>query len=183
MTDIQKRCLSVPIVIVAVWGLVTAYAVIHDQYIVRIAPEHFTVYHHGIDVALHPYLLAACYAVVAALIPGLALGCALAVASQVGRMPRVSVKTVLLSVCAVIALAELLAASAGGIAYISKAPLYPIGWYRNLRLDLVIAQTIQFTCYLVATAGSVATIIWLPLYRSQKHRANRQGNSIARHKQ
>ena len=36
--EISKRFVSMLLIIVSVWGMVTLYAVLHDQYIVRIAP-------------------------------------------------------------------------------------------------------------------------------------------------
>ena len=50
-------------IILGIWGMVALYAVLHDQYLVRIAPEHFTVYHYPIGDIQNPHLLAAVYGI------------------------------------------------------------------------------------------------------------------------
>lgn len=62
------------VTVFGIWLIVAIYAIAHDQYIVTIAPEHFTVYHpnpHGIE---NSRLLAAWSAVLASVSPGLLLG-------------------------------------------------------------------------------------------------------------
>ena len=82
-------------IILSVWGLVALYAVLHDQYIVRIDPTHFTVYHPPIGNISNPAILAAIHAFLASLSPGLALGLAAMVAARLGPLPKVGTKFIL----------------------------------------------------------------------------------------
>ncbi|MBT3221589.1 MAG: hypothetical protein HN348_21115, partial [Proteobacteria bacterium] len=69
-----------------VWLMVALYAILHDQYIVRIAPEHFTVYHRSIPGVVNPRLQAAVLAFTASILPSQALAIALIIACRVGTV-------------------------------------------------------------------------------------------------
>jgi hypothetical protein len=141
-------------IIAATCLMVIAYAVLHDQYLVRIAPERFTVYHEplwGID---NPPLLAAAYALCAGLVPGLALGFVCALIAQCGERLALSPAQVLRGVACVILATELLAAATGIYVYLSGNLLYPHDFYPDKSLPLVTTQTIQLTAYFAGAAFS-----------------------------
>lgn len=64
-------CLST---ILGVWLMVFLYAAIHDQFIMRIHHEHFTVWHYQIPFTRNLSLLALLYAFGGSISPGLSLG-------------------------------------------------------------------------------------------------------------
>ncbi len=111
----ERRDITYTIVI-GVWGMVAMYAILHDQYIVRIAPEHFTKYHPPLWDIGNPALLALIYAARSSLAPGLLWGLVLARAARHGDLAKVPVKVVLKGSAIVILLTELLAAVAGLLA-------------------------------------------------------------------
>jgi hypothetical protein len=142
----------------AVWGMVSLYAVAHDQYIVRLAPEHFTVYHPAVPGVTSAPLQAAILALLAAVAPGLAFGVMLALAAQAGPEPRIPVRHALMGAGCVIGLAEIVSVAAGIAAWVKGAPLYGHDRFfvPGMPLMLVITQTIQITCYAVSALLSAA---------------------------
>lgn len=165
LNDTRGVCYSI---IVGVWGLVALYAVLHDQYIVRIAPEHFTEYHPQIWGIEDPYWLAAALAFCASFGPGLLLGVACLLAARAGAYPKVSIRSILLGVVTVIAATELLSASLGYWVYRSQQPLYPASWYPDQSLPLLITQTIQISCYLSSALFSGVLLVGLVGVRFRK---------------
>jgi hypothetical protein len=151
-TESRSRCYGF---IVAVWLPVAIYAILHDQYIVRIAPEHFTVYHPPIGSIRNPAALAFLHALGASLGPGLCLGVALFFASRCGRWPRLGLRYVLVGTLVVIGVTELAALFAGGVAYYTRGPIYPAICYPVHTLPLIVTSTIQWTCYCVAAMASL----------------------------
>ncbi len=155
-------------IIVGVWAIVAVYAVLHDQYIVRISPEHFTVYHPQLWGIEDPSLLAAALAFCASFGPGLLLGVACALVARAGPIPKLSIRSVLLGVVGVVVVTELCAAGSGYWVYIGKQPLYPIWCYPDLALPLMITQTIQITCYSAAALLSGALLLQILISRYRK---------------
>ncbi|BDS07418.1 hypothetical protein NT6N_24580 [Oceaniferula spumae] len=156
----EKRSVTYSILF-KVWLLVAVYAVLHDQYIVRIAPEHFTIYHDPLLGIEHPATLAAVYAFGASFSPGLLLGFSCAVFARGGSLPKLSVKCILIGVIAVIILTELSAAFSGFIVYKSGSVIYPESWYPSHSLRMMVTQTIQVTCYIAAAVLSVILLVTL----------------------
>ena len=134
--------------------LVIVYAILHDQYLVRIAPEHFTVYHEPLWGIENPPLLAAAYAFCAAFVPGLALGLTCAAITTYRNRTPPRTWLVLRGVLCVIIATELLSAASGLYVYVTKNPLYPAALYPDESLPLLVTQTIQLTCYLAGAAFS-----------------------------
>ena len=150
-------------IIVGTWVIVTVYAILHDQYLVRIAPEHFTVYHEPLWGITDPPLLAAAYAFCAAPLPALALGCVAAFIAHAGTRPPLRPKHVILGVVVVTVATEFTSAASGLYAWKSGSELYPTRWYPDRSLPLITTQTIQVTCYLSAALYSCvlfAYLIW-----------------------
>lgn len=160
-------------IMVGVWAIVAVYAVLHDQYIVRIAPEHFTEYHPQIWGIKDPYWLAAALAFCASFGPGLLLGVACLLAARAGSFPKVSIRSILLGVVAVIAATEALSASLGYWVYRSQQPLYPVSWYPEDSVPLLVTQTIQISCYLSSAVFSWVLLVGMAWGRYRKEQKKR----------
>ena len=162
-------------IIVGTWLLVTIYAILHDQYLVRIAPEHFTVYHEPLWGIKNPPLLAAAYAFCAATIPGFALGCVCAFIAHAGSHPPLSLRQVFRGVICVIILTEIVSAASGVYAWTTGGNmLYPNNdfFYPAKTLPLVTTQTIQLTCYLTGAVFSSILFVLLIRTRLQSAKMN-----------
>lgn len=156
--------------ILGVWMIVAVYAVLHDQYLVRISPEHFTVYHPRIWGIQDPHLLAAALAFCASFPPGLLLGVACLFAARAGSFPKLPIKSILLGVVAVIAATELLSASLGYYVHRTQQPLYPLWCYPDTSPPLLVTQTIQISCYLASALFSGVLLVYLMYKRYRQAR-------------
>ena len=156
--------------IFGIWFIVAAYAVVHDQYLVRIAPDHFTVYHDNPEGIESAPILAAWLALKASISPGLLLGIATWFVARSGRWPKIQAKHTLIAVCVVIFVTELCALASGALAFWAKSPIYPRRWYPDLRVSLVVTQTIQITCYFVAFLASGTMLLMMCIKRKQLER-------------
>lgn len=156
--------------IVGVWMIVAIYAVLHDQYLVRISPEHFTEYHPQIWGIQDPHLLAAALAFNASFGPGLLLGVACLFAARAGSFPKPPIQSVLLGVVAVIAATELVSASLGYYVHRTQQPLYPLWCYPDTSLPLLVTQTIQISCYLASALFSGVLLVKIMVARYRRAR-------------
>jgi hypothetical protein len=141
-----------------VWGIVAVYAMLHDQYIVRIAPEHFTAYHPPMWGLTDPHALAAAWAFGASWYPGTLLGIATTLAARADSMPRISARFVLLSVVIVVCLTEVAAALSGLATHLLGHGIYPDRFYPAQDLPLQVTQSIQLTCYWVSAGLSLGLV-------------------------
>ncbi|MFT4546095.1 MAG: hypothetical protein ACI8XO_002966 [Verrucomicrobiales bacterium] len=150
-------------IIIGTYLLVTIYAILHDQYIVRIAPEHFTIYHDPLWGIKNPLLLAAAYAFCSAPLPALALGCVAAFISLAlpKKWPPLGWRQVLRGVICVIIAAELASIATGIYAFTTKNMLYGSRLYPDKSLPLIVTQTVQLTCYLTSALFSCALFVYL----------------------
>ena len=137
-----------------IWAIVAAYAVLHDQVIVRISPAHFTEYHDPMWGIRYPKVLAAAYAFRSSWYPGILLGMACTLAARADSMPRLSPRFVLKAVAGVVVLTEFVSAVSGAVAYHRGQGIYPDEFYHDPRLLQQVAQTIQLTCYWMAALWS-----------------------------
>ncbi len=150
-------------VLFGVWAIVVAYAILHDQYIVLIAPEHFTLYHANPHHIHSPALLAAYWAFLASIGPGFLLGVGLFIATRVGPFPRLPASAALKGTVLIVLITELISASAGAFAYLTHTPVYGSDQYPDLRPGHLATQTIQLTAYLVgavSAASLLACLAW-----------------------
>jgi hypothetical protein len=161
-------------IVLGVWAVVAVYAVLHDQYIVRIAPEHFTAYHRPLWGIEEPNRLAAAHAFLASFSPGLLLGIACAFAARVGSLPKLSIRFVLLGVVGVVAVTELLSATTGYCVYRTQQPLYPPRCYPDHSLPMLVTQTIQISCYVASALFS--GLFLLQIVRTRFRRAHKMPN-------
>ena len=141
-----------------VWVPVAIYAVLHDQYVVRIEPRHFADYHPIVWGVTSPALQAAILAFFASIGPGFMLGIACVVAGWIGSRPRIPDSFVMRGVLVVIVCAEVASLISGLSVFKTRQPLYPDFVYPEETLSLVITQTIQITCYLTSALFSIALI-------------------------
>ncbi len=156
------------------WGIVATYAVLHDQYIVAIAPEHFTVGHPPVPGVSDPRLQAAILAANASFLPGMAFGLLLAMAAVEGPWRPVAVRTALRRALAAVITTEIVAASIGIASYLGAWRVYGARWYApEFSTILIAAQSIQLTAYLCGAATAAIAIGWTGVRRVRAHRTPR----------
>ncbi|CAN5650922.1 hypothetical protein BH09VER1_BH09VER1_52740 [soil metagenome] len=148
------------LVVFSVWLTIWILAALHDQYLIRIAPEHFTVWHPKIAETQNLTILAVLYAFWASLSPGIFLGLTLYLAARVFDRPKRSLRQIVLSVAVVWALVEICALSLGAVAWWRKAGVYPDDIYPDNSPGLLITQTIQVTMYLAGLLFSIGLLGW-----------------------
>jgi hypothetical protein len=154
-------------IVFGIWAEVFVYCLLHDQYLIRIAPEHFTEYHPPLWGIENLTLLAAAWAFRASIGPGLGLGLAALFIGRAGTRAKVAPATMLKIVPCLILLTEALGLAAGAIAWKTRQPVYPENIYPELSLPILISQTIQVTCYLIGALSSLGFLVWLGLRRRQ----------------
>lgn len=135
----------------AIWAIVTLYAVLHDLYIVRMNPEHFTLYHDPMWGLRSPRQIALGYAFRGLWYPGVILGMACTLAARADSMPRLNRRFVLKCVGALMAVTETICVVSGVVVYRRGLGIYPDAFYPDPRLIHQVTQTIQITGYWVAT--------------------------------
>src|SRR5256885_14958796 len=84
-------------VFLGTWLAVWLYAALHNQYLIRIAPEHFTVWHYKIPFTQNYTLLGFLYAGRASVSPGGILGALLYIAGRLFDRPRLSARQLVFS--------------------------------------------------------------------------------------
>lgn len=135
-------------------GIIMGWALLHDQYLVRIAPEHFTEYHEPLWGIQKPWLLAAAYAVVATIGPGLILGMVYLILGRGGDRKKVTRRYILLGALVVVSLTELICLATGLWVWKTGDVFYPDDWFPDHTLPIKITQTIQITAYLASAVLS-----------------------------
>jgi hypothetical protein len=145
----EERVVTYRIVLVTA-GMLMGWAVLHDQFLVGIAPEHFTEYHEPVGSISNPRLLAFLYALGATVGPGLILGILCAFFGRSGSRRKVPLKGIFLGVAALILAIEVLSAGAGIVVSQTGKVFYPEDWFPDQTDPIRISQTIQVTCYLSA---------------------------------
>lgn len=145
-------------VVLGVWFLVWVFAALHDQYLIRIHPEHFTVWHYRIGWTSDYTLLAIAYAFGASITPGLVLGVVLYVVGRLFDRPKVRVRTILVGVVIVAVAVEVCALAAGFVAWQTGRPVYPEWLYPDESKGIFVTQSIQITAYLAGMVFSLGLI-------------------------
>lgn len=146
---------------IGVWAEVFLYCLLHDQYLVRLAPEHFTVYHPPLWGIEDPGWLAAAWAFRASVGPGLLLGLAAAFVARAGRRPRVALSRLFKGVAVGLVVTELAGIAAGAWSWSTGRTIYPVVIYPELTRPLIASQSIQLTCYLTGAVVAVGFLIWV----------------------
>lgn len=151
------------------WLLVAIYAVLHDQYIVRIAPEHFTLGHPPVPGVEAPALQAAVLALGASIAPGLAFGLVLALVSTEGPWPPLPVPDALRAVGWALLLTEGASLGVGLLAWGTGWRVYGAGWYPDwVGPAVIVTQSIQLTAYGVGAGTAAAAIGWAIAWRLRR---------------
>jgi hypothetical protein len=146
-----------------VWGLVAVYAVVHDQYVARLEPRHFTHYHQPVAGITSAADLAVIHALLASVGPGLLLGLGCLLASTAGRWPRLGRRFILRGVLTTLALTEASALASGLWVTRMQSSFFPRSWFPDQTHSMAVTQTIQLTTYLagaVFSCGLLTTLVW-----------------------
>ena len=162
-------------VFLGTWLAVWFYAAVHNQYLIRIAPEHFTVWHYPIALTQDHTLLGILYAGGASITPGGLLGLFLYIAGRLFDRPRHSVRRLICSTAWVWLAVEVCALFTGLIVWQTGRPFYPDRLYPAKSPGLLITQTIQITAYATGVVFSVILLFWT--WHSRKHLIKRRSQS------
>lgn len=163
----EKRGVTYAIVF-GIWAEVFLYCVLHDQYLIRIAPEHFTEWHPPLWGIENLTLLALAWAFRASIGPGLILGLAALFLGRAGRRTKVAPGTMLKIVPWGILVTEAAGLLAGAWVWKTSLPLYPLEMYPDFSRPLLITQTIQLTCYAVGGLVGVVFLGWVVRQRRKR---------------
>ncbi|MBX2799866.1 MAG: hypothetical protein KTR31_19460 [Myxococcales bacterium] len=162
------RSLLTPLVQITLgtWLLVALYAIAHDQYIVRLSEEHFTVGHAPVPGVEDPALQAAALAFGASILPGFAFGLALAVVCCEGPWSAVSVRWALRAVGVSLVVTEGASLLVGASTYTTGFSPYSERWVApSASPEAMAAQSIQLTAYVVGALSAGAAIVWAAVAR------------------
>ena len=148
--------------------MVTIYAMLHDQYIVKIAPEHFTIYHCGLEwLSGNDNILALGYAFLAAISPGLFFGFFLGISCRFGELPKVSLRSVVFITIMVVVIAEIVSIISGLYVYFKRRTIVPSSWCGDYGLPVLITNTIQMTCYIMSILGAGLAVLITTFVRNK----------------
>jgi len=148
-----------------IWAEVFLYCVLHDQYLVRLAPEHFTVYHPPLWGIENESLLALAWAFRASVGPGILLGMAATFLGRSGRLPKMPLKPMFKGVALGLVVTECFGLAAGAYSWFTGRTLFPEIIYPELTRPLITSQSIQLTCYLVGGVVGVVFLTWVRRWR------------------
>jgi len=145
-------------VVVGTWLLVWLYAFLHDLYLIRIHPPHFTEWHYHIPFTQNYNILALIYSLGASVSPGLIFGLSLYICGRLFNAPKLSVSFLLKGTAFIFIAVEICAGLAGLYSWKTKNCLFPEELYPELSHGLIITQSIQLTAYL---SGALFSLLWL----------------------
>jgi hypothetical protein len=156
-------------VLLGTWFAVWLYAALHNQYLIRIAPEHFTVWHSRISFTQDHTLLGIVWAFRASISPGGILGALLYLAGRLFDRPKLSARELVFSTAWVWLAVEICALVTGLIVWRTQRGIYPADWYPVQSLGLLTTQTIQITAYSSGGLFSVILLLWTWRRRKRKN--------------
>lgn len=156
----EKRSITY-LIVFGIWAEVFVYCLLHDQYLIRLAPTHFTEYHAPLWGIENLSLLAAAWAFRASIGPGLVLGLAALFLGRAGSRPKIAPHTMLKIVPCLILLTEACGLLTGWWAWKNERPFYPEIVYPDLTRPILTSQTIQLTCYAVGGMTSGIFLGWI----------------------
>jgi hypothetical protein len=144
-------------------GLVVAWACLHDLYLIRVEPRHFTDYHRPLLPITNHALLAVQYATVATLGPGLVFGFLAWLSCRAGARAKVSLGNAAggfaLVMLAVEGVLLLLGARARARIESGSPPLYPLWAYPDETAGILVSQTVNISAYLIAPAAGALYLL------------------------
>jgi len=147
-------------VVIGVWLAVWLYAALHNQYLIRIAPEHFTVWHYKMPYFTSHTMLGIAYAFAASISPGVMLGVFLYIAGRLFSRPKLTPKQIILSTIWVWVAVEICAGLVGLMVWRTGKGIYPDWVYPDNSVGLLITQSIQITAYLTGAVFSCILIAY-----------------------
>ncbi|RYD60270.1 MAG: hypothetical protein EOP83_19790 [Verrucomicrobiaceae bacterium] len=151
----EKRSVTYAIVF-GIWAQVFLYCVLHDQYLIRISPEHFTVYHPPLWGITDLTLLAVAWAFRASIGPGLVLGLAALFLGRTGQRPKVAPGRVLKVVPWLLLATEVAGLAAGAWVWKTKQPLFPEIVYPDLTEPMPVeGYSFNWLCSVQRCVGQV----------------------------
>jgi hypothetical protein len=156
-------------VFLGAWLAVWLYAALHNQYLIRIAPEHFTIWHSRISFTQNYTLLGIVWAFRASISPGGILGALLYLAGRLFDRPKLSARELVFSTAWVWLAVEFCALGTGLFVWRTQRGIYPADWYPVQSLGLLITQTIQITAYSSGALFSVILLLWTWHRRKRKN--------------
>lgn len=145
--------------VLGTWMAIWFQAALHNQYLIRIAPEHFTVWHYRMPFFTSHTMLGIAYACLAAISPGLLLGICLYIAGRLSEREPVAPWRLVLRTFWVWLAVEICSVSAGLQVWRSGRPIYPLSVYPEDTLGMFITQSIQITAYLSGALFSVVLLV------------------------
>jgi hypothetical protein len=153
-----------------------AFGVVHDQITAHLCVEYFTIAHPPIFHVTSPALLGLCWGIAASIGPGIIVGVLLALVSQSAGLPPTPVRTLLGTICVLLAIMALSATLAGIIGYelsrrsvialpASFKELVPVGQHDRF----MAVWFAHAASYLVGLGGSSFVIFRIWLRRGRPH--------------
>jgi hypothetical protein len=167
----EKRSVTYAIIF-GIWAEVFLYCVLHDQYLIRISPEHFTVYHDPLWGITDLTLLAFAWAFRASIGPGLVLGLAALFLARAGDRPKLEPGRLLKVVPWLLIATEAAGLAAGAWVWKTEQPLFPEAIYPDLTQPMLISQSIQLTCYGVGLLMGLGFLNWIVRERQRSGRSD-----------
>jgi hypothetical protein len=156
----EKRSVTYAIIF-GIWAEVFLYCVLHDQYLIRISPEHFTVHHDPLWGITDLTLLAMAWAFRASIGPGLVLGLAALFLARAGNRPKIAPGRLLKVVPWLLVATEAAGLAAGAWVWKTQQTLFPEIVYPDLTQPILISQSIQVTCYGVGLLVALGFLGWI----------------------
>lgn len=168
-------------------GMIVAWAVLHDLYLIGIEPRHFTEYHRPLLPITHHGLLALQYASVATVGPGLVFGFLAWLACRAGKRRPGSLTRAAGGFTLVMLMVEagllLIGAHARERFEQGAAPLYPLWAYPDHSPGILVTQTVNISAYLFAPMIGAIYLACVFLVRAREqgsHRVAKIASSLNR---
>ena len=150
--------------VVTVASVIVAWGMMHNQYLIRIEPRHFTVFHPRWLPLTDLTLLGMQYAFLATVGPAGLYGILSYFAARHGRLPKLSLRHVLLHVMVMIAAIEAMCllmwwATATWYDAHQQPLILPAAWFPEVSRGIVITQTINLYAYAASFALGPANLV------------------------
>jgi hypothetical protein len=156
---------------------IVAWASLHDVYLIGVEPRHFTVYHRPLLPLSNPVVLAAQYATVATLGPGMVFGALAFALGRLGKGRQLSLLFAWSIFLPVIVLIESQALFMGAIARsrhaTGRALLYPGALYPDNTAGIAYSQSVNISAYLGAVCFGGLYLMALFIIRRWRPRLTR----------
>lgn len=165
--------------ILGVWLIMVPFALVHDQIIVSLSPEHFTRDHQPLFGLTRARPLAAAYAFAATVLPGIALGLTMVLVYRFGPRPPLPYRRIFRDTAIVMALAEIIAWALGLWVWLGGRTPLPETWFPDMAPDTVLTQTVQMPLYFACTAISVLMVTRAAWCRSRCHDAGTSPGALS----